>query len=118
MEVLWLKIPYSSSTEIFYFREHPTLANGWHYGGSHEQLISILQEDNTNPDSIKLFLGYSGWDAGQLRKEIIENAWILNHLNRINPFPFAPKKMWESIMLSMGDPYRSMAKMPIDPSIN
>ena len=116
--------PVAQDTLLFIHRDIPTLentqplVNGWHYGGSHDQLISILQEDNTNPDSIKLFLGYSGWDAGQLRKEIIENAWILNHLNRVNPFPFAPKKMWESIMLSMGDPYISMAKMPIDPSLN
>ena len=94
------------------------IANGWQYGGSHEQLLAALQEESTDPKCVRLFLGYSGWDAGQLRKEIIENSWIVNHLNSINPLVYSTSEMWKSVMLSMGDPYESMANMPIDPSLN
>lgn len=116
--------PVAQDTLLFIHRDIPSientlpLVNGWHYGGSHEHLLSMLQDENTNPENVKLFLGYSGWDAGQLRAEIIENSWIVSHLDSINPFPYSSSKMWESIMCAMGDPYKSMAKMPVDPSLN
>ena len=116
--------PVAQDTLLFIHKDIPEIegtvpiANGWQYGGSHEQFLSVLQEDSTDPNCVRLFLGYSGWDAGQLRKEIIENSWVVNHLDTINPFDYASGQMWKSIMVSMGDPYRAMAKLPIDPSLN
>ncbi|MGB1051057.1 MAG: YqgE/AlgH family protein [Chitinophagales bacterium] len=116
--------PVAQDTLLFIHKDLPAIegtmpiANGWQYGGSHEQLLAALQEESTDPKCVRLFLGYSGWDAGQLRKEIIENSWIVNHLNSINPLVYSTSEMWKSVMLSMGDPYESMANMPIDPSLN
>ena len=116
--------PVAQDTLLFIHKDLPAIegtmpiANGWQYGGSHDQLLATLQEKSTDPNSVRLFLGYSGWDAGQLRKEIIENSWIINHLDAVNPFNYSTSRMWKSIMASMGDPYQSMANMPVDPSLN
>lgn len=116
--------PVAQDTLLFIHKNLPLIegtmpiTNGWQYGGSHEQLLATLQEESTDPNCVRLFLGYSGWDAGQLRKEIIDNSWIINHLDTVNPFEYSTQAMWKSIMASMGNPYDSMANMPIDPLLN
>jgi len=41
-------------------------------GGYWSELKNILE---TESQSIRIFLGYSGWAAGQLEHEVEENAW-------------------------------------------
>lgn len=43
-----------------------------HVGGQFQELSDILLAD---PQRLRLFLGYSGWGAGQLAKEVDWGAW-------------------------------------------
>ena len=45
------------------------IANGWQYGGSHEQFLSVLQEDSTDPNCVRLFLAtQDGMQANSEKK--------------------------------------------------
>jgi putative transcriptional regulator len=88
------------------------------WGGNFEQLKSLLVNGEVDLSTIKFIIGYSGWDPGQLRKEIIENAWILNNeVSHRLIFSSSPK-LWHDIMYDMDGIYRKMAQMPENPDLN
>ncbi|MEM0899220.1 MAG: YqgE/AlgH family protein [Pseudomonadota bacterium] len=44
--------------------------------------VSVLRSIaiNTGPENSAIMLGYSGWGAGQLEQEILDNAWLVADL--------------------------------------
>jgi putative transcriptional regulator len=71
---------------------------------------------------LRAFIGYAGWSAGQLEREITEKSWIV-----VPPTPAALTaaesptegvELWREIMKSLGPRYHLMAMAPDDPSLN
>jgi putative transcriptional regulator len=46
-----------------------------HLGGDFTQIITCINKGTINSEDIKLFIGYCGWDAGELEAEIAEGTW-------------------------------------------
>lgn len=46
-------------------------------GGNFETVQMLLNDHIIGTNDIKLFIGYCGWDAGQLEEEIEEGSWVL-----------------------------------------
>lgn len=40
------------------------------------EIVGKIAEGNA-PKNLNFFLGYAGWDAGQLEEEIAENSWLM-----------------------------------------
>src|SRR5258707_854046 len=68
--------------------------------------------------SICAFVGYAGWEAGQLEAEMEQKAWLLQKPNRsvlkLDRLP----KLWFDIMRRLGPWYKMLAAAPDDPSLN
>ncbi len=80
-----------------------------------EEAHERVEED---PASIRAFVGYAGWSAGQLEAEMKENAWILQKPTRAALTPEHLPKLWFEIMRGLGPWYKMLAAMPDDPSLN
>lgn len=52
--------------------------NGFYLGGNMEQVIKAINTNGPNQQEIQLFVGYCGWDAGELEAEIAEGSWTLS----------------------------------------
>ena len=52
--------------------------DGLYLGGNMEQLIKAINANDANQQEIQLFIGYCGWDAGELEAEIEEGSWIIS----------------------------------------
>ena len=50
----------------------------------------------------KLFFGHSGWEAGQLEREIENGDWLLQASNTDLLFDFPSEKLWEHATKSLG----------------
>jgi putative transcriptional regulator len=58
-------------------------------------------------EDFQVFLGYAGWDAGQLEDEIKQNAWLFVDVNPSIIFNTPPEERWQVAFDSIGiDPAR------------
>ena len=69
-------------------------------------------------DSIRAFVGYAGWGAGQLEAEMKQNSWILQKPTRAALTPDRLPKLWFEIVSGLGPWYKLLAAAPDDPSLN
>ena len=68
--------------------------------------------------SICAFVGYAGWEAGQLEAEMKQKAWLLQKPNRSVLMLDRLPKLWFDIMRRLGPWYKMLAAAPDDPSLN
>jgi putative transcriptional regulator len=67
---------------------------------SHELTLQLLQ----NPPSsrARVIVGYAGWAAGQLDKELAESAWLTTEVDPLLIFGVPPDQMWEAAIRRLG----------------
>ena len=80
-----------------------------------EEAHQLVDED---PASVRAFVGYAGWSAGQLEEEMKQKAWILQKPTRSALAPARLPKLWFEIMRGLGPWYKMLAAAPDDPSLN
>ena len=72
-------------THLFVLHKRPDLveggkklANGLYLGGNMEQVIEAINTGNIKQQEIQLFIGYCGWDVGELEAEVEEGSWKIS----------------------------------------
>ena len=92
-------------------------ANGFklNHAVNMDQVHERVDED---PSSIRAFVGYAGWTAGQLEAEMKQRAWILHKPTRAALSPERLPRLWFDIMRGLGPWYKLLAAAPDDPSLN
>ena len=53
------------------------ISNGLYLGGNMDQVIEAINTSGANKQEIRLFIGYCGWDVGELEAEVEEGSWTL-----------------------------------------
>jgi putative transcriptional regulator len=81
------------------FEDVTEVCHDLHFAGSLETLKRVA---SLPPPRLRLFLGYSGWGAGQLESELAQGAWIVAPLESSVVFDVAPDAMWERVLRDLG----------------
>jgi putative transcriptional regulator len=68
--------------------------------------------------SMRVFAGYAGWGAGQLRDEIEEGAWYVLPGNPADAFAAEPEHLWREVLRRQGGELAMVATYPDDPVWN
>jgi len=68
--------------KLFFIHRRPDLiedgeplGNNVFLGGNFNQAIRFINDDTLRENDIMLFVGYCGWDEGELNTEITEGSW-------------------------------------------
>ena len=56
-----------------------------------------LKDALADPASLRLFLGYAGWDAGQLDREMDRGSWHVVPASDEHVFAEDPRALWEQL---------------------
>ncbi len=70
---------------LFFLHRRPDLieegtlvASGIYWGGNFRQAVNSINNKSLSAKDIKIFVGYCGWDGGELEAEIEEGSWIIS----------------------------------------
>jgi len=80
-----------------------------------EILISASKQDlnvlanSKSLDDIIVSLGYSGWEAGQLEEEMVDNAWLIAPTNSEILFNTAFDKRWDAAAALIGVDFQNLS---------
>lgn len=88
------------------------IVEGLYWGGDSETLKSLISTGVANGDNTRFFLGYAGWDSGQLVSELVRNSWIVSPLRAEQFFSVAPDQMWQHFVHRLGSPYELWSRFP------
>ena len=88
-------------------------------GGDFTQLYALVDHDLLKQHKIRFFVGYSGWDKGQLMEEINDNAWIVADVENVNDImDESIPDLWKHFMNKQGEKYKIISQFPKDPNEN
>ena len=54
------------------------IPNGFYLGGNMDQVIEAIDTMGATQQEIQLFIGYCGWDLGELEAELEEGSWTFS----------------------------------------
>lgn len=89
-----------------------------YWGGNIDFIRDLISEGKLPKSRMRFFLGYSGWSAGQLERELKENSWVIAKLNPSMVFGNPEKNTWNRVLRNMNSKYRMWADFPESPDMN
>ncbi len=90
-----------------------------YWGGDFDELKKKVSLGVVQAEQVRFFLGYSGWDAGQLEEELKENSWLVSEIDESIVMDNLPKKtMWVETVKKVGGKYSIWENFPENPSLN
>ena len=94
------------------------ISNGLYWSGNINVLKSMIKMDLIKPHEVRFYVGYAGWDGGQLRNELKANTWVVGRYTSQQLLRTMPGKMWSDFVKQIGKRYALWDKFPVNPSDN
>jgi len=88
--------------------------DGIYWGGDIEMVNDLMERKIIKPEEFRFFLGYSGWEAGQLEGEIADKAWWVVKGNREAVFSDDLDALWGNLVKTLGKDFAHLANSPED----
>jgi len=121
---LWVGGPVQTDTLQVLHRLAPgvpgslAVVGGVHLGGDPAVLRALLDEESPGGETVRFFLGYSGWGEGQLEEELEAGAWIVRPADAALVFDPEPGTLWRRLLRGLGASFAGVVDEPPDPSWN
>jgi len=88
------------------------------WGGDIDVIRNLIKSRKMKQSDIRFFLGYSGWSAGQLERELKENSWVIAKVNSNIVLNTKGDDIWKKVLRSFKNKYRMWADFPDSPEMN
>jgi putative transcriptional regulator len=89
-----------------------------YWGGDIDTIRKLIRSGSIKQSQIRFFLGYSGWSAGQLERELKDNSWVILKVNPGVVMNNRGVDTWKRVLRSAKNKYRMWADFPESPEMN
>ena len=89
-----------------------------YWSGNFRQIINGLKNKSILPTQVRFFIGYSGWGAAQLDKELNQKAWGVLDTTDTELLTSHPNTLWAQQVSRLGANYKVFANVAQEPSLN
>lgn len=94
------------------------VTEGVYWSGDFNQVKQAVNLGTLTEHDARFFVGYSGWNEGQLEAELQQKSWIISNAQADFLFDTPAKEFWRGVLKRMGGEYKSIAHYPVDPRLN
>jgi putative transcriptional regulator len=94
------------------------IADNIYWGGDIDTIREMISAGKISHSQIRFFLGYSGWSAGQLERELKEDSWIIARVKSDIIMNNRGADTWKRVLRSFKNKYRIWADFPDSPDMN
>jgi putative transcriptional regulator len=91
---------------------------GVYWGGDFDAAVDLLKTDKAASAKVRFFIGYSGWEKGQLETERKEKTWLTVKAQQNLVFHSDYNQIWKDSLRHLGGDYEMMINFPLDPQYN
>lgn len=101
-----------------YISDSIFVENDIFWGGNKEEILQLLKNNFFDESKLRIFMGYSSWEAGQLDLELNQNSWIVTDFDSEKLFNTPADKLWETVVDSLGEDFKLWKNLPVNPLLN
>lgn len=88
-------------------------------GGDFTHIREVINSGVAIEGNIRFFVGYSGWEKGQLRSELDRFGWAVGSIDSVEDiFTLKENEAWRRAVESLGPRYRVWLNFPTDVQMN
>ena len=103
---------------ISYLKNALPLGNGLYLNGDFEQMQQYILSGAPTQGVVRFFMGYAGWQKGQLEQEIEDNTWMVNNESKVDLLNMYLRDLWQETLCDLGGKYAIWSRYPKYPSMN
>jgi len=94
------------------------IQEGLYWGGDFEELKELVASGQVSETEIIYLVGYSGWESGQLERELNKHSWIVTDISTENVFSGKSRELWNELLTLKSEAFKIVSNFPEDPNLN
>ena len=103
---------------LSYLKDALPLGNGLYSNGDFNQMQQYILSGAPTQGVARFFMGYAGWQKGQLKQEMKQNTWIVNNESQVDLLNMYLRDLWQEALCDMGGKYMIWSRYPKYPFMN
>ncbi len=93
------------------------VGNGIYLNGDIDAIKGLAIANKLTKDNFRVFIGYAGWGAKQLSKELKEDSWVVANLDSVQMMKGLYDN-WYFTVQQLGKKFKAWTIYPENPSLN
>ena len=103
---------------LSYLKDALPLGNGLYLNGDFNEMQKYILSGAPTQGVVRFFMGYAGWQKGQLKQEIEANTWLINNDSEVDLLNMYLRDLWRETLCDMGGKYAVWSRYPKYPIMN